>query len=106
MSILRCLHILLLIWLTSSARTEGIPDDCTQLILGIAPTWDTMRGEVRLFQRPHGSDWIVAAGPVPLLFGKKGPAWGTGPAGQKQPGPREKEGEGRGPAGDFRVRQG
>ena len=37
MSILRCLPILLVVWLTSNARADGVPEDCTQLILGIPP---------------------------------------------------------------------
>ena len=105
MSILRCLPILLLIWLTNNARADSVPDDCTQLVLGIAPTWDSMRGEVRLFERPHGGDWIIAAGPFPVLFGKNGLAWGTGLAGQNEPGLRKKERDGRAPAGVFEIGQ-
>jgi len=105
MSILRCLPILLLTWLATSARAEGIPDDCRQLILGIAPAWDSIRCEVRLFERPHGGDWIVAAGPFPVLFGKNGLAWGTGLAGQNEPGLRKKERDGRAPAGVFEIGQ-
>ncbi len=89
MSMLRCLPMLSLIWLTSNACADGVPDDCTQLILGIAPTWDSMRGEVRLFERPHGGDWIVAAGPFPVLFA----------------GLRKKERDGRAPTGVFEIGQ-
>src|SRR5438094_7997602 len=99
MSILRCLPILSLICLTSNAYGDGVPDDCTQLILGIAPTWDSMRGEVRLFERPHGGDWVVAAGPFPVFFGKNGLGRGTGLGGPSQPDPREKERDGARPRG-------
>ena len=105
MSILRCLAILPLIWLTTNARADGVPDDCAQLILGIAPTWNSMRGEVRLFERPHGGDWTIVAGPFPVLFGKNGLAWGTGLAGQNEPGLRKKERDGRAPAGVFEIGQ-
>jgi len=37
MSILRHLSICLLISLASNAHGDGIPDNCTQLIFGIAP---------------------------------------------------------------------
>jgi hypothetical protein len=63
---------------------EGVPDDCTQLMLGTAPTWNSMRGELRLFERPSGGDWKVVAGPFPVLFGKNGLAWGTGISGQNE----------------------
>src|ERR1051325_4452548 len=82
---------------------EGVPDDCTQLILGIAPTWNSIRGELRLFERPRGGDWKVVAGPFPVLFGKNGLAWGTGIAGQNEPGLRKKERDGRAPAGIFAI---
>src|SRR5256885_785778 len=82
---------------------DGVPDDCTQLILGVAPTWDSMRGEVRLFERPQGSEWRVVAGPFPVLFGKNGLAWGTGLSGQNEPVLRKKERDGPAPAGNFEI---
>ena len=105
MSILRCLLILVLIWLTSNVYADGVPDDCTQLIVGIAPTWNSMRGDLRLFERPRGGEWRIVAGPFPALFGKNGLAWGTGVAGQNEPGLRKKERDGRAPAGIFEVGQ-
>ena len=38
-----------------------------------------------------------------MLFGKNGLAWGTGLAGQREPGLRKKERDGRAPAGVFRI---
>src|SRR6187401_1922323 len=87
------------------ALAERIPEDCTQLILGIAPTWNSMRGELRLFERPRGGDWKIAGGPFPVLFGKNGLAWGTGLAGQNESGLRKKERDGRAPAGIFEIGQ-
>jgi len=89
----------------SNMFAEGVPDDCTQLILGIAPTWNSMRGELRLFERPRGGDWKVVSGPFPVLFGKNGLAWGTGISGQNEPGLRKKERDGRAPAGIFQIGQ-
>jgi len=105
MPFLRCLSIFLLIWLASNARADGLPDDCTQLMLAIAPTWNSMRGELRLFERPRGGDWKVVSGPFPVLFGKNGLAWGTGISGQNEPGLRKKERDGRAPAGIFEIGQ-
>ena len=97
--------ICLLMLLGINTFAEGVPDDCTQLMLGIAPTWNSMRGELRLFERPRGGDWKVVAGPFPVLFGKNGLAWGTGIAGQNEPGLRKKERDGRAPAGIFEIGQ-
>src|SRR6266704_2862069 len=101
MSIFRYLSICLLMWLGSNACADGLPDDCTQLILGIAPTWDSMRGELRLFERSRGGDWAPVAGFFPVLFGKNGIAWGTGVGGQKEAELEKKELEGRAQARVF-----
>src|SRR5947207_11452995 len=82
---------------------DGVPDDCTQLILGIAPTWNSMRGELHLFERSPGGNWEAVSGPSPVLFGKNGVAWGTGLAGQNESGLRKKERDGRAPAGVFEI---
>jgi L,D-peptidoglycan transpeptidase YkuD (ErfK/YbiS/YcfS/YnhG family) len=104
-SILRHLLICLLTWLASNAYGDGVPDNCTQLIFGIAPTWNSMRGELRLFERTGGGDWVSVAGPFAVLFGKNGVAWGTGLAGQNEPGLRKQERDGRAPAGVFAIGQ-
>ena len=102
-SIFRHLSICLLISLASSAYGDGVPDDCTQLILGIAPTWNSIRGELRLFERSPGGKWEAVSAPSPVLFGKNGVAWGTGLAGQNESGLRKKERDGRAPAGVFEI---
>jgi L,D-peptidoglycan transpeptidase YkuD (ErfK/YbiS/YcfS/YnhG family) len=89
--------------LASNARAEGVPEDCTQLIVAVAPGWDSMRGQLQLFERAHGGQWSPASTPVPCLFGKSGVAWGTGIAGQNESGLRKKERDGRAPAGIFRI---
>jgi L,D-peptidoglycan transpeptidase YkuD (ErfK/YbiS/YcfS/YnhG family) len=103
MPIFRHLLISLLMLLATSVHADGVPDDCTQLIVGTAATWDSTRGELRLFERARGGDWTAVAGPFPVLFGKKGIAWGTGLAGQNEPGLRKKERDGRAPAGIFEI---
>src|SRR4029453_5859788 len=87
--------------LASSAYAEGVPEDCTQLIVAVAPTWDSARGELRLFERSPGGNWEAVSGLWRVLFGKNGVAWGTGLAGQNEPGLRKKERDGRAPAGVF-----
>ena len=74
MSLLRSLAISLLWLLAVNVDAEGVPSDCTQLILGIAPTWNSMRGELRVFERDRGGEWVAVAGPFPVLFGKNGVA--------------------------------
>jgi len=105
MSTSHCLTVCLFIAAGIHAYADGVPNDCTQLIVGIAPTGNSMRGELRLFERAHGGNWTAIAGPFPVLFGKNGLAWGTGLAGQNESGVRKKERDGRAPAGVFEIGQ-
>src|SRR3989442_6222220 len=101
MWILRTVVICLL--LGANVWAEGVPDNCTQLIFGVAPTWNSMSGELRLFERPRHGQWTTMAGPFPVLFGKNGLAWGTGVAGAKGAGLCKKEGDRRATARTFRT---
>ena len=92
-----------LLALGSNACADGVPTDCTQLIVGTAPTWDSMRGNLQFFERQNGDDWRRVAGPFSVLFGKNGVAWGNGLAGTGEPGLQKKERDGRAPAGIFRI---
>ena len=97
---LRYFPILLL---ATSGYSEGVPDNCTQLIVGIAPGWDSMRGQVQLFERAPGAKWTPLSPTWPVLFGRRGLAWGSGLAGQDEAGLRKAERDGRAPAGLFRI---
>ncbi len=81
----------------------GVPTDCTQLIVAVAPDWNSMRGTLQLYERNPGGPWTATGQRWPVLFGKNGLAWGTGIAGQDEPGLRKKERDGRAPAGIFRI---
>jgi L,D-peptidoglycan transpeptidase YkuD (ErfK/YbiS/YcfS/YnhG family) len=87
----------------SNVHADGVPEDCTQLIVGTAPDWNSMHGRLQLFERSHGQEWRPVSEEVPALFGKDGVAWGSGLAGQGEPGLRKKERDGRAPAGIFRI---
>src|ERR1051326_8343954 len=92
-----------LIMVSSSARADGVPKDCSQLIVAIAPDWNSTDGKLQLFERAHGKDWAALAPPIPVLLGKNGLAWGTGISGQNESGLRKKERDGRAPAGIFAI---
>ena len=105
-SIMRAAAILALLCLVpSNAHADGVPNDCTQLILAIAPDWNATRGTLQLFERGRGAEWKAVTPPVPVLFAKNGLAWGTGLAGQNEPGLRKQERDGRAPAGVFEIGQ-
>ncbi len=89
--------------LASSVHAAGVPDDCTQLIVALAPDWNSMRGHAQLFERTRGGTWTPSGKSFPVLFGKSGLAWGSGLAGQNESGLRKKERDGRAPAGIFEI---
>ena len=62
-----------------------------------------MRGTLQRFERAGTGPWQPVGAPFPVLFGKKGLAWGRGLAGQEEAGLRKTERDGRAPAGVFRI---
>jgi hypothetical protein len=44
--------------LATSAYAEGVPEDCTQLIVAVAPAWDSARGRLRKVQ--HWAGMVVS----------------------------------------------
>jgi len=80
-----------LLLLVSNAHADGVPADCTQLIVAVGPNWDSMHGQMQLFERKApGGKWTKSGSPFPVLFGKTGAAWGSGLAGQNESGPHKK----------------
>ncbi len=88
--------------LRAEATTPATLAAPRQLLLAIAPNTETFTGTIRLFHRNDSGQWIADSEPWPVLFGKKGLAWGRGlhPA---QPGLQKAERDGRSPAGRFRI---
>ena len=85
------------------ASVLALDADVRQLIVGIAPGWDSMQGYIQLFQRADGAEWHPASERVPVLFGKNGLAWGRGLEGTDEPGRHKQEHDGRAPAGVFSL---
>jgi len=93
---------LMVLFVASSAHAAALPDDCAQLIVALAPDWNSVHGRLYLLEKAGGK-WRAQAGPVTVLFGKNGLAWGSGIAGQDESGLRKHERDGRAPAGIFRI---
>ncbi len=94
--------ILLLFLAICSRAEEEVSPSVTQLIIGIAPSWDSMNGHLQRFDRT-AQGWRAAGAPVPVLFGKSGLAWGRGLINGTTPGPVKMEHDHRAPAGVFRM---
>ncbi len=102
MSLARPLALLFLI-LASSARAAGVPNDCEQLIVALAPSWNSPRAELQRFARNGTGPWEKVGAAFPVLLGKNGLAWGRGLIGQEEPGLHKHEHDARAPAGIFRL---
>ena len=94
--------LLLLLLPLFSRGEDRVSPSVTQIIIGIAPTWDSMNGRLQRFDKtPEG--WRAAGPPVPVLFGKSGLAWGRGLIDGQGQGPVKMEHDHRAPAGVFRI---
>jgi D-alanyl-D-alanine dipeptidase len=80
-----------------------IPPDTRQLLLVESPHWDSISGLLHRYERV-GSSWQKAGEAIPITVGKNGMAWGRGLEGfPSQDGKQKQEGDGRSPAGLFRL---
>jgi uncharacterized protein YijF (DUF1287 family) len=80
-----------------------------QVVLVSAPTWDVPTGQLRRYERA-GDGWRRVGEPIAVRLGRAGLGRGRGQHGDEQvaapgawPGPIKREGDGRSPAGVFRL---
>lgn len=75
-----------------------------QLLLVLAPAWDSTAGLLQRFERAGLNDRWQPVGPaVAVSLGRAGLAWGRGRHGPVEGGPAKSEGDGRAPAGIFAI---
>src|SRR5688500_8139315 len=87
-----------LAWVAASFLAQAAPrlDNVGQLLVGIAPGWDSNQGRLQRFER-RGSEWKAVGEPIAVLFGRTGLVWGRGILGTDEPGPHKTERDGRAP---------
>src|SRR5262249_41899634 len=77
-----------------------------QIVVVTTAGWDTVAGQAQIFERrTPGASWKPVGSPFEIVVGKTGLAWGHGvltPAPQASD-PIKKEGDGKAPAGLFRL---
>lgn len=80
-----------------------IPASSRQLLLVIAPDWNSAAARMQRFERPTVSDaWRPVALAIPVSLGRSGLAWGRGLHPQTGS-PEKREGDGCAPAGVFAI---
>jgi L,D-peptidoglycan transpeptidase YkuD (ErfK/YbiS/YcfS/YnhG family) len=88
-----------------ASHAAGVDPNTQQLIVAIAPDWNTDHAQLRLFERAPGGPWHPVTEAWPVLLGKEGLAWGRGVAGQDETGLHKQEHDKRSPAGIFTLGQ-
>jgi len=72
-----------------------------QMVVVTVPGWDSTQGQLRMYEQ-HDGRWREVGTAAPVVIGK-GAAWGVGLNEQQPRGPTKHEGDGRSPAGVFRI---
>ena len=79
----------------------------TEIVVVTTASWNSPQGTLRRYERElPGNPWKAVGQPVTVMVGKTGLAWGTGVINPPSPDtgdPVKKEGDGKGPAGVFRL---
>lgn len=97
------LFVILLVTCCLDAFPQTPPS--TQLLVVTTSDWDAVQGKLQRYERTnaHGG-WKAVGGPVNVVVGRTGVAWGLGLRPTRgMPGPIKKEGDGKAPAGIFRL---
>ena len=88
------------------SEDSQIPPEASQLILVVTDSESANQGRLQRFERnAGGASWNVQGSELPVVVGKNGLGWGSGLHSQgKMAGiPNKKEGDGKSPAGIFKL---
>jgi D-alanyl-D-alanine dipeptidase len=99
--------LLVTLVLTGSAVCQTSPlSSTTQIVVVTTARWNSITGQAQLFERKKpDTSWKPEGSPFEIVVGKTGLAWGSGvltPA-YRASDPVKKEGDGKAPAGVFRL---
>ena len=90
-----------------STTKEGVVDNTPlagagQLVTVTTANWKSPRGQLRTFERTE-TGWREVGSARPVMIGREGSAWGVGLHMPQLTGPKKWEGDGKAPAGAFRI---
>lgn len=84
----------------ATREPSPLPAVSRQVVVVTTPDWDAPDGTLRAYAR-DGAGWTLAL-EAPVSVGRAGSAWGLGLHAPQQ-GAQKREGDGRAPAGAFRI---
>lgn len=77
-----------------------------QVVIVTSRDWNASVGKLRFYEQQEDGSWTSLLKDAPVVLGKKGMAWGHGlQPSELNTGPMKKEGDGKSPAGIFRITQ-
>jgi L,D-peptidoglycan transpeptidase YkuD (ErfK/YbiS/YcfS/YnhG family) len=90
------------------SQHRSVLDTSLQLIVVTTPDWNAVDGRLQMYQRSSADGpWQAAGGPIAIVIGKGGMAWGIGvdplDAARGPADPVKREGDHKSPAGIFRL---
>jgi len=106
MKFIQIITIFLLYTVTNcfaTSQSAPLPSSCKQVVMVVTRSWSSYKGELEGYRRLKDGSWHREFGPIPVLLGKRGLAWGIGIAGQGQKGLQKQERDWRSPAGIFKI---
>jgi D-alanyl-D-alanine dipeptidase len=75
-----------------------------QAVVVTSADWDATTATMQRSERASGGGrWQAVGEAVPVVLGRTGLAWGRGVHPERKDGPRKREGDGKSPAGIFRL---
>jgi L,D-peptidoglycan transpeptidase YkuD (ErfK/YbiS/YcfS/YnhG family) len=95
------LKTLLLLFFPWVAMAQGL-DGSDQLIVVTSKNWDDIQATAQRYER-HGKTFEKFEAPFAVVLGKNGMGWGKGLLAPDQEGPVKQEGDGKAPAGMFKL---
>ena len=87
----------------AAPKPTPLPASSTQLVLVRTSAWWATTGVLQRYERDRNSTWQPIGAPVPVNVGRSGLGWGRGLHEEVDSGPQKREGDGRSPAGVFRL---
>jgi L,D-peptidoglycan transpeptidase YkuD (ErfK/YbiS/YcfS/YnhG family) len=88
----------------ASVKTKDALARSRQLVVVTTNDWDTLQGTLRRFERRSArAKWHSIGPTVAVVVGRNGLGWGAGLNAESGDGPVKKEGDGKAPAGIFRL---
>ena len=95
-----------IVFLLTCANAQQPLKSSTQALVVTTSDWSAVEGKLQRFERSDAhKKWKAVGEPVTVVVGKNGLGWGTGvvPVDPQAGGPIKKEGDGKAPAGVFRL---